>query len=98
MTEPATFVARAHHLADELDSARRYGVPIPDYITISAGPFGGVHMHLTAHEFAAWVDYTDATVGEYDHDGSHWRRAEVDVNGLRFTFAMATPLTQDGAA
>ncbi len=94
-TDAATLVARLRQLADEIESAERYGVPIPSNVSVNGyGNIAGASFSATPEEFDAWVEYCiEAEVEEYDHDGKHWRRAVDDVNGLTLEFAVC-----DGAA
>lgn len=83
---------RLRMLADEIESAARYGVPIPYMVSVSGHQLGGASFHATADEFDAWVDYTfggdEHAAGEdYEHRGSAWSRAKVNVNGLPLEFA-----------
>jgi hypothetical protein len=83
---------RLRMLADEVESAARYGVPIPYMFSVSGHLFGGASFHATDEEFDAWVDYTfgddeTATGVDYTRDGASWSRATVNVNGLPLGFA-----------
>lgn len=85
-------VARLRLLADEIESAARYGVPIPYMVSTSGHQFGGASFHATEGEYDAWVDYTfggdENAVGEdYEHKGTDWSRARVNVNGLPLEFS-----------
>ena len=83
-----TLADRLRALADEIESAERYGVPIPTVVSVNSFPnIEPVAFSATADEFDAWADYTDAETGEYRRDGKRVRSASVDVNGLRVTFA-----------
>src|SRR5690348_18495041 len=78
---------RLRMAADEIESAARYGVPIPYMVSVSGHEFGGASFHATEHEFDAWVDYTfagdeNATGEDYEHRGSAWSRAKVDINEI----------------
>jgi hypothetical protein len=91
MSKSATpIIERLRALADELESAERYGVPLPDVVSAVGYPFGGASFHVDPLVFQAWADYTEATVEEYDHEGDHWRRCRADVNGLLVEFATTT--------
>lgn len=79
---------RLRMAADEIESAARYGVPIPPLVSVDGYQYGGASFSATEHEFAAWVDYTEARVEGYEHDGAHWSSAEADVNGLPLRFAV----------
>lgn len=87
----AILVKQLRLAADEIDSARRFGVPIPAIVNVYAFNVAtpGMSFSATEHEFAAWVEYTEAEVEEYEHEGKHWSRARADVNGLRVQFAVA---------
>lgn len=74
--------------ADEIESAARYGVPIPYLISIDGNQYGGATFSALDGEFDAWVEYSEAAVTNYVHDGSDWSRAEVNVNGLPLSFAV----------
>lgn len=77
---------RLRQLADELDSAEQYGVPIPMHVSVSGHEFGSAAFSATEEEFDAWAEYTDATVTDYEHEGSDWSSSEVNVNGLPLHF------------
>lgn len=81
-------VNRLRMAADEIESAARFGVPIPFCVTVSGHEFGNASFSATEHEFAAWVDYAEAEVEHYQHKGSQWSRAAADVNGLPVEFAV----------
>lgn len=76
---------RLRRLADEVESAARFGVPIPTLMYVSSHKFSDVSFAATEHEFAAWVDYTEARV---DHDGDEWSSARADCNGLPLSFSV----------
>lgn len=83
---------RLRMLADEVESAARYGVPIPYMVSVSGHAFGGASFSASEEEYAAWVDYTfggdsGATGEDYEHEGAGWSRATVNVNGLPLEFA-----------
>ena len=78
---------RLRMLAVEIESAARYGVPIPYMVSATGHRFGGATFSATAEEFASWAEYTEAEVDEYDHDGFSWESAQVDVNGLPLRFS-----------
>lgn len=85
-----TLPDRLRALADELESAERYGLPIPGMVSVSAHKYGQASFHTDdAALFAAWADYTEAEVVEYDHASHHWSRATANVNGLSMQFATA---------
>lgn len=78
---------RLRMLADEIESAARYGVPIPYMVSASGHPFGSADFNATPEEFDAWAEYTEAVAEDYEHDGSYWSSATADVNGLPLSFA-----------
>jgi hypothetical protein len=80
---------RLRMLAEEIESAARYGVPIPYMVSSSGHAHGRATFAATPEEFAAWADYTEAEVSEYDHAGRRWLSAEVDLNGLPLQFSAA---------
>jgi len=88
-------IDRLRMLADELEAAAGYGVPVPIYVTASGHENGHVHIPMTAAEFDAWVEHTDANVRVYHHDGARWRSAKVDLDGLAVGFATCD---EDGGA
>jgi len=90
----ALLVKQLRDAADEIDSARRYGVPIPPAVSVYAfnATRPGISFSATEHEFAAWVDYTEAEVEEYEFEGQRWSRASADCNGLRVGFAWSRPV------
>ena len=79
---------RLRMAADEIESAARYGVPIPSTVSASGHRFGAVGFAATEDEFAAWATYTEAEVEHSHHHGSAWSSAEVDVNGLPLRFSV----------
>lgn len=79
--------SRLRMLADEIESAHRYGVPIPYQVTVSGHRFGRATFPATSAEFDAWADYCEAEFEEYVHEGKNWRSATVDVNGLPLNFS-----------
>jgi hypothetical protein len=92
--ETTRLATRLRQLADEIESAARYGVPTPYNATVSGHEYGGASFSATSEEFDAWAEYTEASVEEYDSNDRHWRSAEVDVNGLSLRFACSTPITE----
>ena len=84
--EAQTLAHRLRLLAAEVESAARYGVPIPYCVNVSGHVYGGASFAATETEFAAWVDYTEAEAEHDHHHGSNWSSAEVDVNGLPLRF------------
>lgn len=88
--EAQRLAARLRVLADEVESAARYGVPIPYMVSVSGHTHGGASFAATPAEFDAWVDYTEAATEDYRHNGSDWSRAEVVLNeGLPLSFSTA---------
>ena len=87
ITDTTRLARRLRDLAGEVESADRYGVPIPFMFNVNGHEFGGVTFSATAEEFDAWAEYTEATVEEYEHGGKDWRGAKADVNGLPVSFA-----------
>ena len=79
---------RLRMLADEIESAARYGVPVPHTVSASGHQYGAVTFSATEEEFAAWADYTEAEVTHDRHHGADWSSGEVDVNGLPLRFAV----------
>jgi hypothetical protein len=87
-----TLPQRLRALADELESADRYGVPLPHVVTTTSFQNTHATFHADPDVFDAWADYCEATVAEYDYDGRQWRRVITNVNGLKVKFATATPV------
>lgn len=86
----ATVADRLRAWADEVEAAERYRLPIPTTMSVHTFPNYSPHVSFSANEdeFDAWVEYTEATVEDYDHAGSRWQRATADVNGLRVDFSI----------
>lgn len=80
--------SRLRAAADEIESAARYGVPIPPVVSVSSFTHGGLSFSADEREFAAWVDYTETEAEHYDHHGTRWSSVRVDVNGLELGFAV----------
>ena len=91
--ETTRLASRLRQLADEIESAARYGLPSPCYVSVSGHEFGDASFSATAEEFDAWAEYTSPQVRDYEHSGKQWRSATADVNGLELGFA-----TSDGGA
>lgn len=91
-----TLAQRLRALADEIESAERYGLPIPTTISVHSFPNYSPHVSFAANEdeFDVWADYTQATVEDYEHAGRDWQRANADVNGLTVQFAICRPEKQ----
>lgn len=80
---------RLRAAADEIESAARYGVPIPHCISASGHKYGAVSFAATEEEFAAWAAYTEGVVEHGHHHGADWSSVDrVDVNGLPLSFAV----------
>jgi hypothetical protein len=81
---------RLRMAADEIESAARYGVPIPFVVSITGSKYGHMTFHASEHEFDAWADYTEAEVEDVEHaNGELWSRATVVINGgLPVAFAV----------
>ena len=82
---------RLRMLADEVESAARYGVPVPTLMSVSGHEYGRATFAATEEEFPAWADYVadaDPTREDYEHNGASWSRITVDVNGLPVEFAV----------
>lgn len=88
-----TLAQRLRALAEELESAERYGLPLPPMVSVSAHKHGSATFHTDDRDlFDQWADYTEADVTDYDHAGHHWSRATANVNGLSVQFATARPM------
>lgn len=79
---------RLRMAAEEIESAARYGVPIPYMVSADGHTHGGATFSATEAEFDAWAEYAEATVERYEHDGTDWSRACVVVNGLPLRFSV----------
>ena len=79
---------RLRMLADEIESAARYGVPIPYMFSVRGHKYGAASFSATEDEFAAWAEYAEAAVEHYEHEGEDWSSAECDINGLPISFAV----------
>lgn len=92
MSAAATLARRLRMLATEIESADRYGVPIPSTVSVNGySNIEGASFAATPEEFDAWADYcVGAVVEEYDHAGKHWRAATADANGLTLRFAVSS--------
>lgn len=88
---------RLRMLADEIESAARYGIPIPYCVMASGHPFGSASFSATEEEFAAWAEYVEAEVEDRDHHGASWSEAEADVNGLPLRFSVRHVPAEVGA-
>jgi hypothetical protein len=63
-------------------------VPIPFCFSVSGHGYAGASFSADADEFAAWAEYTEATVEDYEHNGEPWSSADANVNGLPLQFAV----------
>ena len=79
---------RLRMAADEIESAARYGLPIPYLVSVSGNKYSGAGFAATEQEFTAWADYTEAEVEHGHHHGADWSSAEADVNGLPLRFSV----------
>ena len=79
---------RLRDLADEIESAARYGVPIPYMVSVSGHEYGGASFSATEAEFTAWAEYTGAKGEDYQHDGRLWSAAKVNLSGLPLAFSV----------
>lgn len=86
--EAERLARRLRMAADEIESASRYGVPIPFVVSVGSHEFSGVSFAATEEEFEAWAEYTAAEVNDYVHDGQDWSQAAVDCNGLPLQFSV----------
>lgn len=84
---------RLRMAADEIESAARYGVPIPFSVSVSGHEYGGLSASMTDQEFEAWVTYTEAPTEDYDYQGASWSSARVDVNGLPVSMSVKHAVT-----
>lgn len=93
-----TLIANLRKAADELDSAHRYGLPIPTYVSVTGYDTltGDLGLPLdTFEQVDAWAEYAaEITVKDYDHGSERWRRGtgRLGLDGLRVTFAASTPI------
>lgn len=80
---------RLRMLADEVESAARFGIPIPFMFSISGSEYGQAGFAATPAEFDAWTEYIEGgVVEEYQHAGKKWRAVNrADVNGLPLSFS-----------
>ena len=92
--EAALLIERAKHLADEMASAARWGLPIPTLVAINnyANIEGARFTVTSIDDFDAWAEYAEANVHEYDHDDRHWHAGVGDLCGLAVSFSVATPI------
>ena len=79
--------SRLRMAADEIESAARYGVPIPTNVSVSGYEYSGMSMSSLHGEFDKWVEYFEADVEHYEYGGREWSKATAEVNGLRVEFA-----------
>lgn len=93
MHKTDTLAQRLRALADEIESAERYGIPLPTVVSVSSYDGQDVSWHMPdPAEFDAWADYIEADVQEYDYNGRHVRTAEADVLGLAVRISTSTAL------
>ena len=78
---------RLRMAADEIESAARYGVPIPSVVSVSGSIYGGMSFAATEDEFVAWAEYAEVDVERDHHHGHDWSSAEADFNGLPVRFS-----------
>lgn len=81
-------IDRLRMAADEIESAARYGVPVPFCVNVDGGEYGDMSFAATEAEFDAWVEYAEAVVTHHAHDGADWSRVETNINGLPVHFAV----------
>lgn len=84
---------RLRALAVEVESAARFGIPIPFGFSVSGHEYGRATFAATAEEFDAWAEYTEAEVEDYEHEGEQWRSgsATIGEHDLRIQFACVDP-------
>jgi hypothetical protein len=70
---------RLRLLADEVESAARYGVPIPYCVSVTGAEYGGVNISMTEDEFTAWAEYVEAEVTHDRHHGADWSNAAANI-------------------
>lgn len=70
---------RLRMAADEIESAARYGVPIPSCVSVGGHLYSDFSFAATEDEFTAWAEYTEATVDHGHHHGADWSSAEVHI-------------------
>lgn len=79
---------RLRMAADEIESAARYGIPIPYAISVSGHRYGAMSFAATEEEFAAWTEYAEVEPDHDHHHGHDWSSAETDINGLPVRFSV----------
>lgn len=78
--------------ADEMESAARYGVPVPDLLFVDGWEYGqGVNFSASPEEFTAWRDYT-ADAGPVVTRTDQYAELSVNVNGLPVHLTCRTDL------
>ena len=97
--EAQTLATRLRLLAAEIESAARYGVPIPESFTVNGSHFGAAAAHTDAATFAAWADYLEADTEERRHHGHIWHTAASRIsNGdLPIRVQTSRPDEEEGA-
>lgn len=80
-----TLAQRLRALADELESAERYGLTLPSLVLVDSRV---LLSGLDRSSFDAWVDYTEAHV-ETENTSTEW--AVADVNGLGVDLCLSRP-------
>jgi hypothetical protein len=88
-----TLPQRLRALADELESAERYGIPLPYMVSVAQARYTHATFHADPDVFDAWADYCEVEPVEYESaDNRTWRQVITDINGLKVEFATATPV------
>ena len=83
-----TLADRLRALAEEMESAERYGVPLPTLVFVNRhSDIAPVSFHTDPATFDSWVNYTEAEP-ETTPD-ARYRVATADINGLRVSFQTA---------
>ena len=93
---------RLRTLADEIESAARYGVPIPHMVNVSGHRYSGASFAATAEQFARWAEYVEAEPVEDVHHDARWLSIDTTIaehaGGLPLSFATSTPLVAEVAS
>ena len=96
---PHPLATRLRQLADEIDSAHRFGVPIPASVTVGHSEHSDISfVEPDRATFDAWVDYTEATTRTEDIGYARYVIATADVNGLPLRFQTAAPIPTEVAS
>lgn len=92
-----SLIARLRHTADELESAARYGVPIPSTVSVSEGEYGEARFATYANEYGPWLEYSEGTEREYIRDDRRWRSVEAVIgeHDLKIAFATSEPIAAE---